>query len=251
MPTGKLGNLVLLLATLLSVGCAGDRSGGNLPQAEREAVVLLHGLGRSTSAMRYLQHRLEKAGYEVFNIGYPSTSLPPDDLLELLRDEVRSCCAKKKKVHFVGHSLGGILIRALLEEQQDVKLGRVVLLGVPNQGAELADWLSDNYLFKKLAGPTGQQLGTGETAWPGGLPAPDYELGVIAGTRSINPVGSWILAGPDDGFVSVESTKVKGMKDFMLTASGHVLMRYSDEVADAVIRFLKTGNFSGAVVGSD
>ncbi|WP_457668601.1 esterase/lipase family protein [Thiolapillus sp.] len=235
----------LLLLGLLLTGCAGqsDQIAGGIDQ--RETVVLLHGLGRSTRAMLYLEYRLEHAGFEVFNIGYPSTTLTPEEIVRLLHDRVRICCAQKKKVNFVAHSLGGIMVRALLGEKRDIHLGRVVLLGTPSQGAELVDWLAGNRLFRVLAGPTALQLGTAADAFPRGLPDPDYELGVIAGDRSINPIGSWVLNGPDDGVVSVKSTRVSGMKDFLLASAGHVLMRYSDEVADAVILFLRTGSFSG------
>ncbi|HID44311.1 MAG TPA: alpha/beta fold hydrolase [Chromatiaceae bacterium] len=232
----------LLLGFLLG-GCGGQTT-QPATGSEREVVVLLHGLGRSTQAMRYLQYRLENAGYEVFNIGYPSTRLTSDDIVHLLQDRVRICCAHSQKVHFVGHSLGGLMVRALLGEKREVNLGRVVVLGTPNQGTQLVDWLTGNRLFNVLAGPTALHLGTGEDAFPRGLPEPDYDLGVIAGDRSINPIGSWVLSGPDDGIVSVESTRIPGMKDFMLTSAGHVLMRYSDEVADAVIHFLRTGSFS-------
>ena len=235
---------VLLFLALLVAGCG--TTPADKEKAEKETVVLLHGLGRDTRAMRFLQYRLEQAGYETFNIGYPSTQLPPDKILQLLHNKLQQCCAERKKVHFVAHSLGGLIVRALLAERDYLNLGRVVLLGTPNRGSALVDWLHDNYLFRVLAGPTAQQIGTGKNAFHHHLPRPDYELGVIAGTHSINPVGSWVLSGPDDGVVSVESTRIEGMTDFMLTPADHVLMRYSNEVADAVIRFLETGSFGDA-----
>lgn len=234
--------LVLLLPVLLAWGCATEPETASSP-ASRETVVLLHGLGRHPRAMHYLEYRLTRAGFEVFNIGYPSTELPPESLVRLLHDRVQLCCAEKQKVHFVAHSLGGLLVRAMLAEKRPVNLGRVVILGTPNQGAQLVDLLGDTRLFKSLAGPAGGRLGTGEQSFPHSLPTPDYELGVIAGTHSLNPVGSWLLKGPDDGIVSVESTRVAGMKDFMLVNSDHVMMRFSDQVVDAVIQFLRTGYF--------
>ncbi len=236
--------LQLLFLTAMLAGCGGKST--NLISSsgdERQTVVLLHGLGRSTRAMAYLQYRLQEAGYETFSIGYPSTRLQPEEILQLLRNKVHACCASRKKVHFVGHSLGGVIVRALLQERRDINLGRVVILGSPNQGTALVDWLADNRWFRVLAGPTGMRLGRGNNSWPKQLPAPDYELGVIAGTHSANPIGSWILSGPDDGIVSVQSARLTGMKDFMLTPAGHVMMRYSDEVADAVIQFLQSGSF--------
>ena len=234
---------LLLFSGLLLTGCAGRVPQESIPADQRETVVLLHGLGRSTQAMYYLQYRLEHAGFEVFNIGYPSMEKAPEELVRLLHDRVRICCAAKKKVHFVAHSLGGIMVRALLGERREINLGRVVLLGTPNRGTELVDWLADNRLFRVMAGPTAQCLGTSADAFPRRLPAPDYELGIIAGNRSINPVGSWVLRGPDDGIVSVKSTRVAGMKDFLVASAGHVLMRYSDDVADEVIGFLRRGRF--------
>ena len=205
--------------------------------------MLIHGLGRGTHAMQFLERQLQKAGFETHNIGYPSRELPPQEIVQLLKRKVLACCSGKSRVHFVGHSLGGLLVRALLADMREINLGRVVILGSPSQGSELVDQLVHNRLFRVLAGPTGSRLGTGKDAWPARLPKPDYELGVIAGTHSINPVGSWILEGPDDGIVSVKSTRVSGMTGFLLTPADHVLMRYSNEVADAVIRFLRTGSF--------
>ena len=146
--------ILLLFSGLLLAGCAGHAPQESIPADQRETVVLLHGLGRSTQAMYYLQYRLEHAGFEVFNIGYPSREKAPEELVRLLHDRVRICCAAKKKVHFVAHSLGGVMVRALLGERREINLGRVVLLGTPNRGTELVDWLADNRLFRVLAGPT-------------------------------------------------------------------------------------------------
>jgi len=231
----------LLLPLLASGGCSTGAGHGN--EGGRETVVLLHGLGRTSLAMRYLEYRLQEAGYETFNIGYPSTRLASDQLLSLLHTRLVQCCSSRSRVHFVAHSLGGLLVRALLDEKHYLNLGRVVILGTPSQGSELVDWLKENPLFQVLAGPTAQEIGTGRNSLPRRLPPPEYELGVIAGSHSLNPVGSWILEGPDDGIVSVESTRVAGMTDFLLTPTDHVMMRYSNRVADAVIHFLKTGSF--------
>lgn len=235
------GSWILLLAILVQGGCSTNSASS--ADARQETVVLLHGLGRSTLAMRYLQYRLDEAGFDTVNIGYPSTRLSSGELLALLHEKLEACCANRPRVHFVAHSLGGVLVRALLDEKAFPNLGRVVLLGTPSQGSALVDWLQENPVFRVLAGPTAGELGTGPEALPRRLPPPDYELGVIAGTHSLNPVGSWILEGPDDGIVSVESTRVEGMTDFLLTPADHVMMRYSDQVARAVIRFLRTGSF--------
>lgn len=107
--------MLILFVTAILVSCGGKPSKTlSLSGSEQETVVLLHRLGRSTRAMAYLQHRLERAGYETFNIGYPSTRLPAEEILWLLKDKIHACCASRKQVHFVGHSLGGVMVRALL-----------------------------------------------------------------------------------------------------------------------------------------
>ena len=186
----RLWTMTLFLLALIAAGCT--TTPGNQGKTRGEAVVLLHGLGRDTRAMRFLQYRLEQAGYETFNMGYPSTRLPPDEILRLLHDQLQQCCKDKKKVHFVAHSLGGLIVRALLEERPYVNLGRVVLLGTPSQGSALVDWLHDNYLFRVLAGPTAQQIGTGRktlfpaacqgriTSWAS-LPAPTASIPWVPG----------------------------------------------------------------------
>jgi len=210
-----------------------------------ETVVLLHGLGRASDAMDSIAKRLRKAGYEVIGIDYPSRKLPENALLALIRHRVISCCAYKRRVHFVGHSLGGLLIRGLLESRPLNNLGRVVLLGTPNHGSELADRLkaADLEWVNVIAGPTALRLGTDANSFPNRLKAPYYEIGVIAGNRSLNPIGSWLIPGPDDGMVSIASTRLTGMSDFLIAPADHILMRYSKRIASAIIHFLRHGRF--------
>ena len=145
-------------------------------------------------------------------------------------------------MHFVGHSLGGLVIRAYLAERQVQNLGRVVLLGTPNKGTQLVDRYGDKWWFK-LLGPNARALGTGNGSLPDLLPAPDYPVGVIAGTRK-GFDNDHILPGPDDGLVTVASTRLKGMADFIVLETGHSAMRYSKPVAEQTVRFLRTGQFS-------
>jgi pimeloyl-ACP methyl ester carboxylesterase len=209
-----------------------------------ETVVLLHGLLRSPGSMRPLQRRLERAGYEVHNVGYPSRRLDPDALLERLDGELqRYGGAPVGSVHFVTHSLGGILLRAYLAQRAFPALGRVVMLAPPNAGSEVMDRLGGWRWLRALVGPTGTLLGTAQGAWPGGLPPPAFEVGVIAGTRSINPVFSALLPGPNDGSVSVASTRLEGAAGFLLVPHTHTFIMRSRRVADEAIRFLRTGRF--------
>ena len=215
----------------------------NSPDAQ-EQVVLLHGFGRQGNAMFLLQKRLRGAGYKAHSIEYASLQEPPDVILEKVAVQIELCCRDDRRpVHFVGHSLGGLIIRAYLDEKPLENLGRVVLLGTPNQGSELVDIYGDSWLIKIL-GPTARVLGTHEDSFPNRIGPPYYPLGIIAGTSSINPITDDDLPGPDDGLVSVESTKIDGMTDFLLVDTSHSMLRYNQTVARETIHFLKNGRFS-------
>jgi len=205
-----------------------------------ESVVLVHGLYRSERSMAPLASRLEAAGYAVHNLDYPSRGTP-DQLEAQLEEQVAGCCADATRVHFVTHSLGGILVRAMLARHAPANLGRVVMLAPPNHGSELVDWLGPTFAW--ALGPTGRELGTASTSLPNRLPPPSYSLGVIAGTFSWNPIGSLVLPGESDGTVSVASTRLDGMTDFVALPSSHTFILRSDAAADRVLEFLRAGRF--------
>jgi triacylglycerol lipase len=208
-------------------------------------VILLHGLGQSKRSMEKIGKSLSSLGYRVVNVGYPSTKYP----IEYLADEVLNDIIERysrnpqSRIHFVTHSMGGIVVRYYLENHKLPNLGRVVMISPPNQGSELVDSLGDSYFFKKLNGPAGRQLGTNKHSVPLSLGPVDFELGVIAGDRSFNPLYSLIVPGPDDGVVSVERTKVAGMKDFLLLPQTHAFIMKSEDVIQQVIYFLEHGVF--------
>jgi pimeloyl-ACP methyl ester carboxylesterase len=197
--------------------------------------------------MGRLESALTRAGHVVVNVGYPSRTAG----IERLSDEVipaaladprlQSC----GRIHFVTHSLGGILVRAYTANHGIPKLGRVVMLGPPNQGSEIVDRIGPWKLFKKINGPAGQELGTGPDSLPNRLGPVDFELGVIAGDRSINWINSTMIQGPDDGKDSVERTKVAGMKEHAVFHVTHPMMMKNRNVIDATLRFLATGGFRG------
>ena len=235
--------LSILAASILAVTPTTSRASAPENQA-KERVVLVHGLGRTQSSMWLLSARLEDAGYEVFRIEYHSLKDDPETIRKDVARQIDACCANYAGVtHFVGHSLGGLVIRTYLDQTKPANLGRVILLGTPSSGTKVVDNLKVYKWFRWL-GPTTLSLGTGISQYPDGRQKPDYSLGVIAGLSGpISRLNDPLLPGADDGLVSVESTKIEGMTDFLIVQSSHAGLRYSKYVAEQVIHFLRTESF--------
>ena len=179
------------------------------------------------------------------HLDYPSTDATLDQLLALLDGKIEECCLDTgKPLHFVTHSLGGILVRAYLADKRPEHLGRVVMLSPPNHGSELVDTLRQSRLLRWAVGPVGQELGTEATSLPKRLGPADYELGIITGSRSLNPLTSWIVTGDDDGKVGVESAQLTGMAAFLVVPHTHTFIMNSSQVAEEVLHFLEHGSFS-------
>jgi pimeloyl-ACP methyl ester carboxylesterase len=210
-----------------------------------EVVVLLHGLARTARSMRPMQRALARAGYPVVNAGYPSRREPIERLADIafarVGQELQTLQADR--VHFVTHSMGGILLRQHLARNELAGLGRVVMLAPPNQGSELVDRLGGLRLFRALNGPAGLQLGTGPEGLPRRLPPVDFELGVITGSRALNPWLSWLLPRPNDGKVSVASARVEGMRDFQVLPVTHTFLMANRHVIELTLNFLRHGRF--------
>jgi pimeloyl-ACP methyl ester carboxylesterase len=211
-----------------------------------EVVVLLHGLLRSSRSMRPMQRALERAGYHALNIGYPSRQQPVERLTEIAFAEIerRLEGLEPSALHFVTHSMGGILLRQYLSQHGLEPLGRVVMLAPPNQGSELVDRLGRLRMFKAINGPAGLQLGTGADSLPRRLPAADFDLGVISGTRGFNPVLWLMLPKPNDSKVTVASTRVEGMRDFRALPVTHTFLMSNRQVIELTLNFLKHGRFA-------
>jgi len=216
-----------------------------------DTVVLLHGLGLNRLAMARMASSLRRAGYQVVNPSYDSRRIPLEELAStwlpsILRAHVLDTPASLSaaRVHFVTHSMGGIVLRAYLRDHTLPRLGRIVMLAPPNQGSEVADHLRKNYAFRFFTGVNGLRLGTDAASLPRQLGPTTAELGIIAGRRSLNPLFSSWIAGPDDGKVSVASARLDGMRDFIVLPISHTWLQWRATVIAQTKTFLLTGKFA-------
>ena len=213
-----------------------------------ECVILLHGLARTDSSMNALETSLVQDGYHVVNYHYPSRKHTIETLAEEeIPKALKRCPQITEKVHFVTHSMGGIILRKYLQHNTIDNIDKVVMLGPPNSGSEVVDKLKDYQFFKLLNGPAGLQLSTSADSVPnsiGAWPKHAGDLGVIAGNQSINLVLSSFIPSKDDGKVSIESTKLVGMNDHRVLATTHPMMMRNKQVITQVKAFLKEGRFN-------
>ena len=238
--TVTLYRLIKVTVTLIALMAGGVA-------AAKDCVVLLHGLARTASSMSKMEEALQVEGYATANVDYPSRDYEIAELADIAVEEGLAMCRANdgiEKIHFVTHSLGGILLRQYLSTASIAELGRVVMLGPPNQGSRASDDMQGVPGFDWLNGPAGYQLGKGENSVPLALGPAEFELGIIAGNRTIDPITSAILDNPDDGRVSVEDTKVDGMDDFVVVEHSHAFMMRMRRPIELTKAFLQNGSFS-------
>ena len=212
---------------------------------EKRRVILLHGLSRTSRSMRPLEKNLKKNGFPVLNLNYPSRKKPIEELSEWVRDKLEEELAKNpnEQWDFVTHSMGGIILRQIMKSRPLPNLVRVVMLGPPNQGSEVVDRLRRFKLLKQVNGPACLQLGTEKNGFIDQLGKVEFNLGIIAGNKSINPFLSLLIPGEDDGKVAVERTKIEGMNDFRVFPCSHSFFMSRKKVQNQVRSFLSDGCF--------
>jgi hypothetical protein len=243
--TSLIISVSLLLSGTLAAAAAPVTEQASAEDSRAECVILLHGLWRTALSMKALEWNLSDDGYTVVNITYPSILQSIEDLAPGAINRGISECRESGAgpINFVTHSLGGILVRQYLSNHEILELRRVVMLGPPNQGSEVADWVESKELLEVLAPQAVAQLSKGEESVPLKLGPVDFELGVIAGTVNRRAALPGIPLLPSDGTVTVAETQIDGMTDFVMIPTSHSFMMWNSAVIYQVGYFLRHGAF--------
>jgi len=212
-----------------------------------DSVIILHGLGRTYLSMLKMESALKEEGYRVINLSYPSRKKNIAQLADetISRGIEESHQHQSNTIHFVTHSMGGILLRDYLSKHEIQHLGHTVMLSPPNKGSELVDRLRNNFFFKWVLGPAGNELGTDKSSTPKNLQKVDFSVGIITGNKNTVFDGYFanMISGDNDGKVSVESARVNGMVDFLVTPNNHTLIMNDSAVIKQTLHFLRKGRF--------
>ncbi len=223
------------------------RSDSSAENDSRECVVLLHGVGLNGAIMRRLETSLGKAGYRIVNLSYPSRSMPIEQIAdEFIPGKLRAAGTDAApRVHFVTHSMGSLIVRLLCAGNRRPKnLGRTVMIGPPNHGSTAADSAVGSKFLRAVVGVNLAALGTGDAGIVRKLGPADFEVGIIAGSSTMNPFFRRALEDENDGAVTVKSATLEGMRDFIVVRYAHTEMLWRSAVIRQVEVFLKTGKFS-------
>lgn len=235
--TKKAGSIFLFFIFAFSLGTT--------PALASDCVVLLHGMGRTKLSMWKADSYLKQHGYSTVNVDYPSTKEAIEKLARKYIPPAIAQCKRLKteKIHFLTHSLGGIIIRQFLQDNELPLGSRVVMLSPPSKGSELADTLKEFFLYELMTGPAGQQLGTSKNDLPNKLRPVNVQVGIITGNQTIEPWFSGLISGEDDGKVSVERAKLKEAVDFIVVAQNHTFIMMSKKVIEQADYFFQNGKF--------
>jgi pimeloyl-ACP methyl ester carboxylesterase len=202
-----------------------------------ETIVLVHGIWMNRLAMQLLRRRLQHRGYQVVSFGFPSIMVKAEQNVRRLASFVARIEAPM--LHFVGHSLGGMITLRMLMTLLPQRPGRIVLLGSPVAGSYIAQRVGSNPVGRWLLGGSRDLLEMGVT-WTG-----NHEVGVIAGLGGLG-LGMVFrgLSQPHDGTVALVETSVPHSADHISLPVTHTGLLVSRQVVDAIDLFLKTGGFT-------
>jgi triacylglycerol esterase/lipase EstA (alpha/beta hydrolase family) len=246
--------LAISLIVVLT-GCTPAEETVKTPNQHRdELVIIVHGLARNAASMVDMANGIKQQGYKTCVIDYPTIVEAIDNTLRVSAHQIHGCIrhfnhqlaqSKNGKVHFIGHSLGGLVIRSYLADHQDFALsdemGEVVFLGTPNHGSDVADFFS-NIKLLSLVGGTAAALTTGPNSLPNILPNPNYRFAVIAGVDSY-PLLKHMFNNKNDGLVSVKSAQLPNMHDFIKVDIKHDQLRSAPYVFELILNYLSHQQF--------
>lgn len=213
-----------------------------LPSMSGRAVILVHGIIRSSKSFAGMALALNRDGATVVGFDYPSTRVSIPQAAQYLHRVIESL-EGITRIDLVVHSMGGLVLRSYLQKHRDPRIRRAVMLGVPNQGAEIADVFRKNSLFKAFYGPAGQQLISDGDALISKLPIPGFEFGIVAGGRGDNRGFNPLLPGDNDSTVTVASARLTGARDFIIRPVMHSFLMSDSGVIDLTRHFLEHGQF--------
>lgn len=208
-------------------------------------IVLIHGLMNSSRRMGKFEAYFSQKGFQVLNIDYPSNKYPIETLSDqYLKPVVEAIPLNPgQKVHFITHSMGGLLLRYYLSTHSFDQVGHVVMISPPNHGSEWADLLLKSKSARKVAGPAAFELRTRDNDFFKKLGPIQFKLGIIAGKKSYGKHADRYLPGEDDGMVTVKSMKLKGMLDFIVLNEHHRGLTWNQEAMLQSYAFIQNSRF--------
>lgn len=210
-----------------------------MSNATKEKIFLIHGLFMHGVVMQFMQRQLQRRGYEVVVFSYRSVYRPLADNADALVDFVKQHSDDSESKHFVGHSLGGLLIRLAYERAPQLFNGRIVTIGTPHNGSEVAERVAKSLHNAVLGGAFKEALDGDLPPWQG-----EVQLGSIAGSKSIGiAMAMPDLPCPNDGTVTVAETRLAGQTDHASVTLSHTAMLYSKRVVNLTDAFLQHGHF--------
>lgn len=237
-------NYFLIILSLMIISQASCSTRYVKQESADELVVLIHGIKDKPYIMWKLQKGLQNSGYSVISLHYPSVAADMDSIVQVIHSKLTPRLREYNKIHFVTHSLGGIVIRAYLKKHEQPNFGRMVMIAPPNKGAIMAERLEDFFLYKWLYGKTGQKLGKDSTDYWQEIPPPSINFGIIAGGLKNDGGFNPLIPGDDDGTVGVEETRIQGAQDFIIISGLHTSLLWQDKTLEQVLYFLNNNEFN-------